>query len=141
MARPTSFRLSEELLVRLEQEAAASSGTSVSALVVSLLSEGVKTRRFPGIVYRDGPAGRRAGLVGGPDVWEIIRALKATPGRHEQRVKALASELGLPAHRIRLALDFCATFPDEIEARMATDERVARDLRRLTRERERLLST
>jgi hypothetical protein len=27
----------------------------------------------PGIVCRDGPAGRRPGVVGGPDVWEVIQ--------------------------------------------------------------------
>ena len=71
MARPTSFRLPEELLERLEQEAAAS-GTSTTSLVASLLSEGITTRRFAGVVYRNGPTGRRAALVGGPDVWERV---------------------------------------------------------------------
>lgn len=26
----------------------------------------------PGIVFRPGPAGRRPGLIGGPDVWEVV---------------------------------------------------------------------
>lgn len=64
-----------ELLDRLEQEAS-NQRTPVTAVVTTLLDEGLKTRRFPGIVYRDGPTGRCAGLVGRPDVWEVIRALK-----------------------------------------------------------------
>ncbi len=78
MARPTSFRLSSELLARLEEEAART-GSTVTGLVSGLLDEGLKTRRFPGIVYRDGPAGRRARLVGGPDVWELYRAPRTSP--------------------------------------------------------------
>jgi len=77
MTRPTSFRLSDDLVERLDAEAAAS-GTSVSALVASVLDEGLKTRRFPGIVYSDGPTGRRAGLLGGPEVWEVVRRSGST---------------------------------------------------------------
>jgi len=47
VGRPTSFRFSEELSARLEEEAAAA-GLSVSALVTTLLDEGLKIRRFPG---------------------------------------------------------------------------------------------
>src|SRR5258708_1732235 len=91
MTRPTSFRLTDDLLERLDAEAAAT-GTSMSALVVSVLDEGLKTRRFPGIVYRDGPTGRRAGLVGGPDVWEVVRAVRGAPGKGDQRVRRVAEE-------------------------------------------------
>jgi len=45
--RPTSFRLPDELLARLDEEAS-SRGTSVSSLVSSVLDEGLKTRHFPG---------------------------------------------------------------------------------------------
>lgn len=27
---------------------------------------------YPGIVFRSGPAGRRPGLVAGPDIWEVV---------------------------------------------------------------------
>ena len=60
MARPTSFRLPEDLLEQLDQEADAS-GTSVTSLVASLLNEGINTRRFPGVIYRDGPTGHLGG--------------------------------------------------------------------------------
>lgn len=46
---------------------------------------------FPGIVFRDGPAGRRAGLVGGPDVWEVIEVLRA----EGWDVQATADALGI----------------------------------------------
>lgn len=140
MPRPTSFRLPEELLERLESEAT-STGVSATALVATILDEGLKTRRFPGIVYRDGPTGRRASIGGGPDVWEIIRALKETPGKDERRVRALAGDLGLPPAQIRLAIDFFGANPSEVEGRIAADVLAAEQLRERIDRRERLLSS
>ena len=93
MSRPTSFRLADDLLERLEAERR-SAGASLTSLVTSLLDEGLKTRRFPGVVYRPGPTGRRAGLVGGPDVWEVIRDLQHWPGRGMERIERLSEETG-----------------------------------------------
>jgi hypothetical protein len=140
MARPTSFRLPSDLLERLDAEAA-TTGTSVTALVTSVLDEGLKTRRFPGVVYRDGPTGRRAGLIGGPDVWEVVRAVGAAPGKGDQRVRRVAEERGLPVDRVRLAVDFYAAFPDEIDERVAADDDAARRVRQLIDRREQLLSS
>ena len=140
MPRPTSFRLPEELLERIEAESR-SVGTSITQLVSSLLDEGLKTRRFPGIVYRSGPLGRRAALVGGPDVWEVIRDLAAAPGRGMDRVENLVVETGLTTASVMLAADFYASFPEEIDALIEADERAADEVRRQTRRRERLLSS
>ena len=140
MPRPTSFRLPEELLDRLDSEAI-SAGSSATTLVASILDEGLKTRRFPGIVYRDGPTGRRAAVVGGPDVWEIIRALKQTPGKDERRVRTLADELGLSTTQIRLAIDFYGVNPGEVDDRIAADDLAAEQLRERIDRRERLLSS
>jgi hypothetical protein len=139
MARPTSFRLPDDLLERLDHESQAHD-ESVSALVVTLLDEGLKARRFPGIVFREGPAGRRAALLGGPDVWEVIRDLRHTPGRGARRVAALADEIDLPPARIRLAADFYAAHPDEVDRLIALDEAAARRARQLIERREQLLS-
>ena len=137
MGRPTSFRFSAELLGRLDAEAAAA-GVSVSALVTGLLEEGLKVRRFPGVVFRDGPTGRRAGLMGGPDVWEVIRDVRRAPGRGEARIRRVATESGLTESQVRLAVDFYSSFPDEIDARLAADERAAAQLREAATRRARL---
>jgi hypothetical protein len=139
MGRPTSFRLSEDLLGRLEEEASAT-GLSVSALVTSLLDEGLKTRRFPEVVFRDGPAGRRAGLAGGPDVWEVIRDVRVASGRGEGRIRRVATDSGLAQRLVRLAVDFYAAFPDEVDARIAADERAAAQLREAVTRRDRLIA-
>jgi hypothetical protein len=137
VGRPTSFRFPEELSARLEEEAAAA-GLSVSGLVASLVDEGLKTRRFPGVAFRDGPAGRRAGLVGGPDVWEVIRDVRDGPGRGEARIRRVAAEAGLTDAQVRLAVDFYAAFPDDIDGRLNDEERVATRLREAVARRQRL---
>jgi hypothetical protein len=103
-----------------------------------MLEEGLRVRRFPGVTFRDGPAGRRAGLVGGPDVWEVIRDVRAAPGRGQARIRRVAGNAGLSESQVRLAVDFYAAFPDEIDARLAAEERAAAQLRELVTRRERL---
>ena len=139
MARPASFRLPEELLSRIDEEATERQ-TSVTSLVSMLLDEGLKTRRFPGIAYRDGPTGRRAGVVGGPDVWELVIAIKNASGRGEERLRRLANELDLPRPQLHLALDFYAAHPEEIDERIAANERAARHLRKVIERRDKILS-
>lgn len=140
MPRPTSFRLDEKLLERLDAESRAAS-MSTTSLVSSLLDEGLKTREFPGVVYRPGPTGRRAGLVGGPDVWEVIRDLRGWSGRGMERIERLAEELELPVSMVSLAADFYSSFPEEIDARIEANEQAAEQIRRQIEQRENLLSS
>jgi len=139
MANPTSFRLPADLLSRTAEEAARE-GVSVTSLVSSLLDEGLKIRRFPGIVFRDGPTGRRAAVSGGPDVWEIVRAIRLTDGDGEARIRYVADDTGISIHLLHLAIDYASAYPDEIDARIDSNERAAERVRRMVEERERLLS-
>jgi hypothetical protein len=63
-----------EILERLKIEAGARNVSS-SRLAEELIDEGLRIRRHPLITFRDGASGRRAGLVSGPDVWEVIGGL------------------------------------------------------------------
>ncbi len=137
--RPASYRLPEELLARLDEEAAERQ-VSVTSLVTALLDEGLKTRRFPGVIYRDGPAGRRAALINGPDVWEVIASLRSTPGKGERRLRRLADELGQPIARLRTAIEFYAAFAEEIDERIEANERAAKRVRAEVRRRDELLA-
>ena len=139
MANPTSFRLPADLLSRTA-EAAALEGVTVTSLVTSLLDEGLKTRRFPGIVFRDGPTGRRAAVSGGPDVWEIVRAIRLADGEGEGRVRQVAVDTGIAIGLLHLAVDYASAYPEEIDARIDSNERAAERVRRMVEERERLLS-
>ena len=138
MSRPTSLRLPDEVRTRLDDESRRIA-SAPSSLAVVLIDEGLKMRRFAGIVFRDGPTGRRAGLANGPDVWEIVRDLKRH-GADGDPISALAEETGLAPELIDLAADYYATFPDEIDDRIAADVRVAEELRALADRRQRMLS-
>lgn len=74
----------------------------------------------PGVIFRDGPTGRRAVLVGGPDVGEVIRAVKSarTAEREldaEQIVVLVSSSTGVSGHVIDTAIRYWAAYPDEID--------------------------
>src|SRR5215213_6476218 len=89
-----------------------------------LADEGLRMVEHPNIVFRDGPTGRRAGLVGGPDVWEIIRAVRsaraAEPDLDADEVVALVEETtGVPAHLVRAAVDYWADHPADVDAWVA----------------------
>jgi hypothetical protein len=122
------------------RRAAKAASTSVTALVSTLIDEGLKTMWFPGIVYRDGETGRRSGVVGGPDMWGIVRAVKRTPGRGDARVRRLVDELGLSRDRVRLAVDFYTAFPTEIDERIEVDDAAAERAQEMIASRERLMS-
>jgi len=81
----------------------------------------------PGIVFRDGPAGRRAGLAGGPDVWEVIETLKGGERSGEEAVLMTAEWGGLAPAQVRLAIryygDFAAEIDERIEVNRAQAER------------------
>ncbi len=140
MSRPTSLRLPDDVRARLDDESQRVSAAP-STLAVVLIDEGLRMRRFPGIVFRDGPTGRRAGLAKGPDVWEIVRDLKRAQGTGRQPIGFVAEETGLAPEMIELAADYYVVYPEEIDDRIATDARVAEELRELADRRKRMLST
>ena len=47
---------------------------SISSIGERQIDEGLRMEAHPGIVFRNGPSGRRAGLAAGPDVWEVVWA-------------------------------------------------------------------
>lgn len=69
----------------------------------------------PGIVFRDGPMGRRAGLAAGPDVWEIVGAARESRGQGQKVVERLSELVDLTEGQIRAALRYYGEFPDEVE--------------------------
>lgn len=72
----------------------------------------------PLITFRDGPAGRRAGVVGGPDVWEVVMWLQDLTGESDP-AQILEAELGIARPLIDAALQYREAYPEEVEARIA----------------------
>lgn len=114
------IRLSSTLEREIEREADLR-GQSFSSVSAEMLREAVRMRRVPGIVFTDGPAGRRATVAGtGLDVWEVIATWK-TAG---ETLEALAAEYpSLTEFQLRSALGYYKLYPDEIDTRLASEER------------------
>lgn len=74
---------------------------------------------FRGIVFRDGPTGRRAALVGGPDIWEVMAILKSGKTHGEEAIAAAAELLMLTDSQVRTAVRYYSVFPDEIGKHIA----------------------
>ncbi len=70
-------------------------------------------------MLRDGASGRRAGLIGGPAVWEVIGGLVGGDVPLEDRIDRAVDHLGLTRRHLTSALDYYADFTDEIEADLA----------------------
>jgi putative flippase GtrA len=70
---------------------------------------------YNGVVFRDGPAGRRAVVVGGPDVWEVIMAARSAPESGEELIRALTERLGVPSENIQIAIRYYAKYPEEVD--------------------------
>lgn len=138
--RATSYRLHGNVKERLRQRAVAEH-TTERALLERLVSEGIDTLEYPGIVYRDGPTGRRAALAVGPDVWEVVSALRHTTGTQEHRVFVLSEQFDVHPRQIRLAIDFAARHRGDIEAEVAANDDAAEEVRQLAEQRERLMAS
>jgi hypothetical protein len=102
----------------------AQTGEPIVRLAQRYIDEGMKQERHPGIVFRDGPAGRRAVVAGGPDVWEVIAAAHSAPERGDELISAMAERVGIPTERVRVAIRYYAEYPDEIDRwiRMVDEE-------------------
>lgn len=133
-ARTKSFsaRMPAHIVDELEAQSARL-GLSKSQLGERLLDEGLQMEQFPGVVFRSGPTGRRAGLAGGPDVWEIVRDLKGAAAAGAEDPVARTSEVsGLPRSRVELALSYYAAYPAAVDERISlADEAVERVQRAL----------
>jgi hypothetical protein len=99
-------------------------GLSLSSAANLLVDEGLRMMEHPGVLFRPGPTGRRAGLAAGPDIWEVVRAVRsartAEPGLSEDELLALvAGNTGVPVRSIRVATGYWAAYPDEIDAEIS----------------------
>ncbi len=66
----------------------------------------------PLVRFAEGPAGRRARLVGtGKDVWEVITAVRDNGGDAAETARYLEIPLGL----VQAAITYYGAYPDEID--------------------------
>ena len=113
MSRHLSVRVGEDLFEQLEAQSRRS-GQSRSAVAKQLLEEGLRMEQHPGIVFRSGPGGRRAGLIGGPDVWEVVGAIRGSDGGDADSLERICERTGLTADQVGAALRYYADHTDEV---------------------------
>jgi len=124
MSSPRSIRLETRTLERLSSYATRHSGVTSAAAAARFVEEGLRMDSHPGIVFRNGAAGRRAVIAGGPDVWEVIRVITETREAEAslspmEILELVSANSGASPKHVRLAMDYYGEFPDEIDAQIA----------------------
>jgi uncharacterized protein (DUF433 family) len=114
--RSRGIRLPEQLDSELESERRFRGGTSFSQLATSLLTEAIRMRRIPGVIFVDGLDSRRAAVAGtGLEVWELIATYRAV-GEHAEELAHSYPQLS--ESQLRSALAYYELYPEEIDARL-----------------------
>lgn len=123
MARrsPTPVRFADDVAARLVAFASSRPGLSLSGAANLLVDEGLRMAEHPGIVFRDGPSGRRAGCANGPDIWEILRAVRSVRREHpafgdDEVLELVVANSGVPMRQVRTALSYWASYPEEVDS-------------------------
>lgn len=145
MTSPSSVRFDPAVAAKLASFVSRHPGLSASSATNLLVDEALRSQEHPLVVFRDGPAGRRARLVGGPDVWEVVRAVRsartAEPELPADEIVELVGETsGVPEHLVRAAVDYWADYPDDVDAWVSRAEDESRAAEERWRRERRLLA-
>ncbi len=101
------------------KEAARRRGVAVSSLAEQLIEEGLRMATHPQVVFRDGPAGRRPVMIGGPEVVEVVGVVVGGDVPVDERRDRAAEMLGISPAVVDAALAYYAEFTDEVDADLA----------------------
>ena len=89
------------------------------SVTIEALNEQEKMRLVPGIIFADGPCGRRARIAEtGLDVFELIEAYRSCG---ENRARLSDAFDRLTTSQIDAALSYYKAFPEEIDRRLAEE--------------------
>lgn len=127
-SRPFSIRLSPSTNRFVEAEARRTR-RSKGAVVEALTEEAARMRRFPGIAFRGEEPYREAWVIGtGLDVWELIQLLQDHDGSVDRLVDDHES---VTRRAVELARAYYASYPAEIDEKIADNRRPLAELREL----------
>ena len=118
---PSSVRFEPRVLERLAAYVAVHQELTMSSATSRLVDDALRAHEHPLITFKDGPAGRRARVVGGPDVWEIIGAVRSVREAEpeltgDEVLAAVAETAGVPVPFLRAALAYWGDYPEEVNA-------------------------
>ncbi|MBW2106564.1 MAG: hypothetical protein JRI26_11245 [Deltaproteobacteria bacterium] len=110
-----NLRIPQETLEEIEKVAHQSS-SDFSSIAKAFLTEAIKMRRCPGIVFADGVSGRKARIAGiGLEVWEIIAIFKGVSENFKRlhRVYHLLTE-----QQARTVIGYYTTYLEKINGQI-----------------------
>jgi hypothetical protein len=124
MAGPRSVRFEPSTDAHLASFVSRHPGLSYSSAAALLVEEGLRMDAHPGVIFREGPAGRRAVIAGGPDVWEVVRAIQLTRAAEpklssDDVLQTVTENTGVSDKHLQLAIAYYANYPDEVDAILA----------------------
>lgn len=121
MSRPISLRIADATIKRLGIRAERVQ-LKPRTLAQRYVEEGLRMDEHPLVRFAEGPAGRRARLLGtGLDVWEVIASVRDNENDLSETAEYLELHLGL----IQAAVAYYGAFPDEIDGWITRNERAA----------------
>ena len=123
-----SIPLNGDTLARLDAHGR-EEGETREAAVARLLEEGLRMARHRGVVFRPGPAGRRASLFDGPDVWQVAyifrdEALDTDQSRLDAIFDTCAA-MSLDYIQAEAAVHYYIEYRDEIDEWMRSNDEEA----------------
>src|SRR3954468_17181951 len=125
MGQPVSIRLAQGTLDRLDARAAHAQ-VPPRTLAQRYVEEGLRMDEHPLVRFVDGPAGRRARLVGtGKDVWEVIATIRDNDNDLHEATEYLRLSVGL----VQAAVAYYGAYTNEIDELIADNERMAEEAR------------
>jgi len=111
MTSPLSVRLSDATIARLGRHAQRVH-LAPRTLAQRYVEEGLRMDEHPLVRFAEGPAGRRARLMGtGKDVWEVIATVRDNGGDIAEAARYLEMPLGL----VQAAVTYYGAYTDEID--------------------------
>jgi hypothetical protein len=109
-----TIRMDRDTLARLDARRRRG-GESKARLAQRYIVEGMEMEDHPGVVFRDGPGGRRPGLAEGPDVWQVIGVLKGSNKKREAAIRHATEWLDIRPDQVRAAVSFYGQHQREID--------------------------
>src|SRR4051795_11519263 len=119
MGQPVSIRLAQGTLDRLDARAAHAQ-VPPRTLAQRYVEEGLRMDEHPLVRFVDGPAGRRARLIGSAkDVWEVIATVRDNDGD----LAATAEYLHIPLGLVQAAVTYYGAYRDDVDQLIGDNER------------------
>jgi uncharacterized protein (DUF433 family) len=121
MSQPLSVRLNDATINRLGARAQRVH-LPPRTLAQRYVEEGLRMDEHPLVRFADGPAGRRARLIGtGKDVWEVIAVVRDNGGDAAESARYLEIPIGL----VQAAITYYGGYAAEIDQQIEASEREA----------------